>query len=465
MTRYEYSVLDKELQEIRLLDLLPGAFDAPIRGILRTKSFTENTVPEYEALSYTWGSTENPQTIQIGDAPFDITTIEVTRNFAQALPYLRLETEPRVLWIDAICVNQQDLKERGSQVKRMPDLYSKARRVVVWLGPEGVQSIIAMNLLQDMGSKIVVDWNAYNYTSVSGSTQGAEIEPYKDEEARLTYSQVEMSAIFEILQRSWFERLWIVQEICLAPPNTILQCGKTCISWTEFSNAVFLLHTKRWKWYDPLQEQSIRARLINIVAFLRTKYRTFNTLRGLLEDTKKQQCSDPRDRIYAILSLATDLNFEPDYTKSTNETFKAVMLSYLSSTRALDTVVSAGCQKKSGHGPSWVPDWSALPSLNPIPQHLAPGESEATFRCEGDMLMVQGIYVGKVSRAEPFLLSESIKRDYHSIAEEVRRVVLLVLAGLAGPESKFIKTNRVAALARTLIPNALAETLLPRRPK
>jgi len=91
--------------------------------------------PPYEALSYVWGpfnSPDDPDLIQLNDCGFEVTT-----NLWRALYALRHETKDRVLWIDAICINQGDLEERSSQVQLMRDVYRKARSVVVWLGEEG----------------------------------------------------------------------------------------------------------------------------------------------------------------------------------------------------------------------------------------------------------------------------------------------------------------------------------------
>ncbi|CZT41638.1 related to heterokaryon incompatibility protein [Rhynchosporium secalis] len=114
---YKYTPLDEKRREIRLLVHLPGALDDPIQVLIQVPPFTDNDTPNYEALSYAWGSTEYLQNIRVGNTVSDITTLEITRGLAQALPYLRHRNEPRTLWIDAICVNQQDLQERGSQVK------------------------------------------------------------------------------------------------------------------------------------------------------------------------------------------------------------------------------------------------------------------------------------------------------------------------------------------------------------
>jgi hypothetical protein len=129
---YQYRPL-KAPHMIRLMTLLPGTFSSDIRVFLHTKRFEEHSKSNFEALSYAWGTTVDPVNIFVGKTGYH--TLSVTQNLAEALPYLRYEKRPRVLWIDAICVNQQDLEERSSQVKRMPDIYSRATRVVVWLGP------------------------------------------------------------------------------------------------------------------------------------------------------------------------------------------------------------------------------------------------------------------------------------------------------------------------------------------
>jgi hypothetical protein len=451
---YIYTELDEDSREIRILTLLPGPFDAPIHIVLEPYSFTDESVPSYEALSYTWGQVEHPQTIWVGEDRFS--KLEVTDNLAKALPYLRHEAKPRRFWIDAICINQQDLGERSSQVKRMPEIYSQASGVVVWLGPEKDESALAMSLLQDMGSGIVVDWNAYTSVSISDANLNVVDGSLTVAEERIAYSKEELSAIAALLSRHWFERLWIVQEICLACPNTSVQCGNTTMSWNDLSNSIFLLHTKRWEWYDPLEEQKIRARLYDIVTFIRIRYRSCNPFKTLLEATKNQNCSDPRDRVFAVLSLAEDLYMQPDYTKSISDTFQAVTLHYLKTTRSLDTVVSMGLRQNSDTGPTWIPDWSNLPRTNPIPPHLASGESEAVFHCEGNLLSVRGISVGTVSQVESFELSGLTRTAYVKMDSEIRRVIYSFF------ENKVASSEDLSALAQTLIPNALAHNYHPK---
>jgi hypothetical protein len=126
---YEYLPLNEEASHIRLLTLLPGKFSTKIHIDLHIEQLTTERRPRYEALSYVWGSTQDLIDIFIG--PSTQYTIGVTQNLASALRYHRYQDRERVLWVDAICVNQKDLQERSKQVKRMANIYTMANRVLV----------------------------------------------------------------------------------------------------------------------------------------------------------------------------------------------------------------------------------------------------------------------------------------------------------------------------------------------
>jgi hypothetical protein len=110
-----YTSLDETAKQIRLLKLLPGNFTDQIKVTLEAVHFTAEHVPEFEAISYAWGSEENPVDVFIGpqssSETLDSSTtssifhpLAVTKNLAEALQYLRQETKPRTLWVDAICI-------------------------------------------------------------------------------------------------------------------------------------------------------------------------------------------------------------------------------------------------------------------------------------------------------------------------------------------------------------------------
>jgi hypothetical protein len=123
-TPYEYQQLDKEKNAIRLLTLLRGEVSDEIRLVLNHVSFDPENPPQYEALSYVWGSAANPASCRVGQT--GNRTISITENLAIALPYLRYTDRARILWIDAICVNQLDPAERSEQVQLMANIYRLA---------------------------------------------------------------------------------------------------------------------------------------------------------------------------------------------------------------------------------------------------------------------------------------------------------------------------------------------------
>lgn len=123
--RYQYSPLDNQAQEIRLLTLLLGPFSSKFRISLEIIPFNEHFTPQFEALSCTWGLQQSPVDLSVESSGSNTLALSVTQHLAEALLYLRYKDRPRVLWVDTICVNQQDLEERGLQIMRMADIFSK----------------------------------------------------------------------------------------------------------------------------------------------------------------------------------------------------------------------------------------------------------------------------------------------------------------------------------------------------
>lgn len=252
LSPYKYIPLDPTAQQIRLLTLLPGEFADQIKLTLEAVHFTADHVPEFEAISYAWGSEDNPVDIFIKsessseplappDMPSGLYTLSVTQNLGEALPYLRYKTEPRTLWIDAICINQQDTPERSHQIIRMADIYSLAKRVIAWLGPGEGDTSMAFSLMKSAGSQIKADWSTKKMISLS---QNKDEYHWADPSIKLPYTSHELIAVAAVLERPWFKRLWIWQEIWLAGPEAVLICGNQNILWSTFRNYIFCIYSK-----------------------------------------------------------------------------------------------------------------------------------------------------------------------------------------------------------------------------
>lgn len=331
MAPYEYSALDESASEIRLMTLLPGRFEDDISITIETVVLTKEHIPQYEALSYVWGSKENlvgisakalvrrrrrrPKACSHG-------TISVTQNLAIALPYLRKEDKPRVLWIDAICVNQQDRAERGHQVKRMAAVYSMASQVIIWLGPESQNSTLALRAIDHVGSQLQVDWFSRKITLDStGETIAPIIDPFNSETWK---------SVGALLRRPWFERLWIWQEARLAR-EAYLFCGNEGVPWESVRRAILYLQQA------PKQEYTFYA-INRCCIMVNHPSNVADALDGLghaLGKARSASCSDPRDKIFAILSLAHKYEtrgLDPDYSKPAEAVFQELVLHFFQCT-------------------------------------------------------------------------------------------------------------------------------------
>jgi len=295
MAPYEYSPLDESASEIRLMTLLPGRFKDKTFIIIETAVLTKEHNPQYEALSYAWGSKGNPVDVSVTARQPDRSksfsllgwsrrrrlvacswgTISVTQNLATALPYLRNRYKPRVLWIDAICVNQQDIAERGQQVKRMAAVYSMARQVMVWLGPEGQKSTLALRAIDDLGSQLRVDWNIDQVTSVF---TGERVTEFTD---RFDHNDEIWDSVGDLLRRPWFERLWIWQEVRLAR-EAVLLCGDEGVPWESFRRAMmYLRRTPKPAKLSHLHERCYNLITIEIMGQVHSMiWRLYWNLRG-----------------------------------------------------------------------------------------------------------------------------------------------------------------------------------------
>lgn len=189
MAPHEYLPLPEDGRAIRLLQLFSGNFSDNIRLSITHQRFPkeDSVFPTNEALSYVWGSQDDPVSVyvhsyvqeraiekslalisKIKDALRTLSkesrsqlpvTLELGPNLASALRHLRLKKRLRTLWIDAICISQQDLEERGKEVLKMGEINRQASRVVVWLGPSSEDSSLALDTLASLGKHIKVDYD------------------------------------------------------------------------------------------------------------------------------------------------------------------------------------------------------------------------------------------------------------------------------------------------------------------
>ena len=446
---YRYSPLNKELNDIRLITLHPGAFASDLYISLQTVSLTPESPPIYEALSYAWGSTKNMTSIRIGE-----NRLAVTKNLAEAMRHLRYSENPRTLWIDAICVNQQDLRERGHQVKRMADLYSLADRIVVWLGPEKSNSGLGMKIIEHMSSQLEVDWKNNEMKPASRKSESH----WSNTNQAMPFSKEERLGINDVLTRPWFERLWVQQEIRLANRHAFAMCGSAIIAWESLRKTMFCLYHKRFSpIMDDLNLESLRE-CITRNYYLCMDSSTLSFL-DIMERTDNCKCVDPRDRIYAVLSVIEKFErtslIEPDYTKKVGQVYQDVTLEYIAHKRSIKILRSPRLGKKPSRIPTWVPDWRVKIKTMLSLGMLASGAtlSEAHFKDPG-ILNVTGTCVAFVQHRET-LTSNTDEELIASIRKNAPDDIL---------ESSYVGGGSLfAAYCHTLCAGHYAEIFIPPR--
>ena len=410
---YHHTPLNDELKEIRLLSLHQGDFKAEIKTSIHTVPLTPDLIPAYEALSYVWGSTENMVGIRV-----DNESLAITKNLAEALPYLRYKDKPRILWIDAICVNQQDLKERSSQVKRMADIYRWAGRVIVWLGPKTRDSSNGIRLLEELGSKVDVNWEQMTIKPKSDDVA----RHWADEKQDLSYDEKELCAIYSIVACPWFERLWIWQEIHLARSNAILICGSDTMLWTSCRAALFGLRSKvpYLKWDIKDISVPFYARVIQVTHLAKCKPRY--SLFEIMDLTEHCKYRDPRDRIYAILSLlepsAKAIVGEPDYEMEPSQVYRDLTLRYIKYYKNINILTHAGLPFKPSDIATWVTDWTVTRPPVPFCTDTVCRHSNLRLRYRGaGILTVTGSLLATVQHVD------NLKVRDENLVTAIQRVV------------------------------------------
>ena len=203
MASYPYNPLPEDGQSIRLLRLMPGSHIAS--GVVCEIFHTKIGVPpveatSYEALSYTWGDASHTVDIDLSGNTFPATV-----NLEAALRCLRGRTEPRVFWVDAVCINQQDPREQGSQVRMMWAIYKAASRVVVWLGPEVGDSATAMDSISRHDAQKKEEARATFRERPAGEKDpdwcGCHAGDFAISPSRI--------GVRNLLNSTWFTRVWV----------------------------------------------------------------------------------------------------------------------------------------------------------------------------------------------------------------------------------------------------------------
>jgi len=400
MAQYVYQPLNESNDEIRLITLLPAADrDSEVICDINIVRLTEEDVPQYEALSYTWGSAESPCRLRVSSSSDH--SIDITGNLAEALPYLRDPVSPRVLWIDSIAINQKDLSERGQQVQRMADIFSLAERVIVWLGLDDADSKMVMEICEFLATKVEVGFARQDLRSLSGQAHDAH---WSDVREQLPYDIATWKAIVDFLTRPWFHRLWIWQEIRLAKLNAMVMCGADTMHWEKLRTLLCCIYKKG----NLIPSETLGSQdpltLLDNGSYLAICSRP--PLLLLLKMMRHSRCIDPRDRVYGILGLSSKMemriDLRPDYEKSVMDIYMDLMMHCIQKSKSLDLLSLCQYDETLGNWPSWTPDLRSFQETSGLVSHASGFSACEVALLQERVLRVRGLRLGRIIRADSF---------------------------------------------------------------
>lgn len=342
MTQIEqpYTTLSVPLREIRLLRIRPDSDPKNLRCELSVHRLDGSEPVQYTALSYVWG--------QPGPAGQCTIVLNghiqtVTPNLLLALQSFRDLGHLGYLWADAICIQQSDLKEKMSQVSMMDDIYARATKTLIWLGPQEDDSDAAMDLVAHL----------------------------RDGDLAVAHFDVELRrgllAVTKLLHRPWWTRTWILQEAFLSK-DPVARCGSKEVPFTRFvflkkqSDKAYWSTQGKWRGITLFERVPFTSCLSNwdITKTELNSPRKASLFSWIISMSHKLEATELRDKVFALLGLVCDEDravIRPDYQKPLREILIDVALQSVRSEGLmfLSVVEPEDLRPSDLKLPSWVP--------------------------------------------------------------------------------------------------------------
>lgn len=383
--QYQYEEI-RQPCTIRLLYLHQGNDSEAIRFSLSTVSLDDH--PAYEAISYCWGDPSIVQKVICEDA-----WLSPTVSLCSALVAFRLPDRTRVLWADALCIDQRNNDEKSGQLLLMPRIYSQAERVLIWLGPEdgdldGVDNTIrhALDFLPD---------STYDIAELGPQSQAVHYDMMKRHREGLpSLLSNDWQPLVHLLRRPWFCRKWVVQETSLAR-EAVIFAGRFEIPWNDLGYLLLMLESisviqtalllqenhEDAKGEGPAKVNALRGvsdmirpmHNTSIISAIKL-YREHAVLFDCVVATSTFSCTDDRDHVYALLSLPKrPLPLVPDYSADAGEIFRRFAELEMVETNSLkllglapDKLSFSRASSKRLNIPTWVPDLRRLGEVDTL---------------------------------------------------------------------------------------------------
>jgi len=365
--------------------------------------------------------------------------LKITKNAHSALCRLRHPSTTRVLWIDAICINQEDIPERNAQVALMGEIYHRATRVVIDVGESSPTSDDAIDFISRRRS----------FDNPRELEQSMPLE--------MSWGLKMRDAVDEFYKRPWFSRVWVLQEAFMAREGTVLLCGNNEVSWSLFRPFKAWVDSRPAReaenWHVQFPSEGNVPQVLSILEGSdvqpgeerRRLFDDAEKLLGTLSRVRGCLATDARDKVFSLLSMVNFTQtgndgriegFKADYNKSTAQVYTE-MAAYLLGSTGLSVLSCANKgRSKIADLPSWVPDWSvpynpkwligpneAYLPLQASPEGIRPVIRVLNFTSENrKVLQVRGVMVDKILMASKDVnIRNADDEDCKNFVEQCRK--------------------------------------------
>ncbi|CAH0050607.1 unnamed protein product [Clonostachys solani] len=328
--------------------------DSPLH--LNLCDYKLDDCPEYETVSYTWAGEGGDSTpckpVYFG--PFWDIMLQ-TKNCWEMLRFVRPWYGNRIVWVDAICINQADIQEGNIQVANMSRIYSSGNRVILYLGPDIAMPLYGKHPRRRRLHEIADGTIAPNLPAP---------QPV-DSSGRRSYVQ-SPGDLKALLGRRYFSRIWVIQELLLSQ-RAVMRVGDVDF-WTDPTTSVyFSINLPEWSW-----EQTDAAWM----QYISQGAASISTLRDLLLLTSHCRATDPRDRLFGLLSIMPDMSnpsaegdasqvegsgLHADYSLSSQHVYIGLFAYCLLNLGHFNILyhASGNLSRWKAYYPTWAPDWTS----------------------------------------------------------------------------------------------------------
>ncbi|KAK4164440.1 heterokaryon incompatibility protein-domain-containing protein [Cladorrhinum sp. PSN259] len=338
----------------------------PSTGEVPAPEFHRFTWGDFAALSYVWGDNRSQKSIMLNRVP-----ILVTENLECALRSMAEQSEFQDngyrVWIDALCINQNDQEERASQVRKMRDIYSTAWAVISWFGPSNMFKTYHIP-------------KAFDFLRIAASapTGDPRTEPNICTllPGRLSALPESLTALNALVTQEYWQRLWIIQEVVMGSLSTMLRCGEHVLDWDTFCRGIaFLYRGDNWSLKDQyfFRYNANGERQVWLTESIHLIYQDLRLLgraeidggekpglRRLLEISKSAKCLEVRDKVFALTGLmeaGIARNLSSSYGLSIDLLFAEATKAFITHHNSLEAVRHGNLWGNLG-APTWAVDWT-----------------------------------------------------------------------------------------------------------